>query len=270
MSATRSRSTLPATGEAGSAFQARHWSRWSRSSHARTSCSSPSPVACPRPVEEVLVDGRRDEPAAREVLAEVRVAGLARRAHGVVAVDHQDEREGPLALRHPDPRVERQRIRPEPPQQLACLVGQAAERVDRAARVDGRCPEQRTLAVRGTTVRPGTVGERRHGERSGRPRILEASRAWSTPRRTRDPRRRGGPWARAPVRSRSPTHAIATAARVPPSATTRRGSVGVPGRPRRAVRARPTPAPAKPANQSHGASAPSGATNPPIPTGTTT
>ena len=67
-------------------------------------------IATEEPVEDGLVHRRDDEPPAGEVLAEVGVAGLGVVAHRVVAVDDQDEREGPGALRVPDERVEPDRL----------------------------------------------------------------------------------------------------------------------------------------------------------------
>ena len=173
--ATRSMSTLPASGPAASAFQVRHWSRWSRSSQARTACSLPC-IARPGPVQEVLVNRDANETAAREMIGEVGIARLALGAHGVVAVHDEDEREWSVAAGHPDAAIERQRLGPEAPVPAPGLVRAAADRGDRAARVDGRRAEQHVCAIRGPLVDAAAVREGGDQVLPARARVLERRR----------------------------------------------------------------------------------------------
>ena len=66
-------------------------------------------------VEEVLVDGRDDEAARGELLAEVRVPHLGEVVHRVPAVGDEHDRERTVALGVPDVRVDRHRRGVEAP-----------------------------------------------------------------------------------------------------------------------------------------------------------
>ena len=133
----------------------------------------PQVVARPGAVEEALVDGRSDEPAAGQVLAEVRVAGLVLGAHRVVPVHDEDQWERPITFGHPHPGVQRQGLRPEAPRHAPRLVGAPADRAQRPARVHRWGPERDVLAEGRPAIRPTAVAERRERVRPGSPGILE-------------------------------------------------------------------------------------------------
>src|SRR6478735_9270984 len=66
-------------------------------------------------VDEVLVDRYEDEPARREMLAEVAVPRVREVLHVVVAVHDQHERKWPVALRVPHATVDRELLEVESP-----------------------------------------------------------------------------------------------------------------------------------------------------------
>ncbi len=125
-------------------------------------------IARPTEVEEVLVDGSQNEPPAGQELAQVRVPRVGELLHLVIAVDDQDQREGPLALGQPDACVERETLRLESPVLAAGPGLEAVEVREEGRGIDRLGLEIRVLGIlRPAAVCAAAVEQRRHLIRTG-------------------------------------------------------------------------------------------------------
>ena len=129
-------------------------------------------------VEEVLVDRHRDDAAAREQFAEIRIAGIGEILHVVIAVHHQHQRKRAVAVGEPDAALPRQLLCVEAPVLRACPSRRARPPFDQASnrrpvRSRGRlCAE--LLAAH---IAAAAVGERADVKRTGAPGFGRSSAA---------------------------------------------------------------------------------------------